>query len=100
MRRCVCVGAVRVRDPQLNTEGSASTALLASQLTSMASLSALVSSFNARITRLEQMLANTHWFNPNIPVYYWAVFSTYSQYGGWFLNNDASMVCCVTAAVH
>ena len=56
----------------------------------LATLSVTINAVNSRILRLENAFRSTHWFNNTLPVYYWAMFSTYSQNGGWYSQNDAS----------
>jgi threonine/homoserine/homoserine lactone efflux protein len=79
---------------QINTDSAQVAASQTSLSATVASMIDAANSLSSRLARVENGVKNTHWMNPNIPVYYYGVFSTYSQVMVALYCCDASCWCC------
>jgi hypothetical protein len=78
---------------QLNTDSVSTLSSIADTARVVSTMVDMIAAMPARLSVIEQAFQKSHFLNPSIPVYYYAIFSTYSQaQGQWYTNNDANFV--------
>jgi hypothetical protein len=77
---------------QLNTDSVSILSSIADTARVVSTMVDMVASMPTRLSAIEQAFQRSHFLNPSIPVYYYGIFSTYSQAQGWYTGNDANFV--------